>query len=338
MMTRATARDIARVAGVSTSTVSHVLNGTRHVSPQLRERVIAVATTLQYEPDGVARSLRVKRSHTLGLVISDVDEPFFMSVARGVEDAARENGYSVIVCSSDEAVDREAEYLRLLIGRRVDGLILSPSGVAHEYLVRLLRRDFPLVFIDRVLEEVSIAAVLLDNAQAAVDATTHLLDLGHERIGMVAGRSGISSTFDRVSGYRTALNAAGIRFDSNLVKEGGSRAQGGRAATEELLSIDRAPTALLVGNDLMTIGAVSAIHDLGVRIGDELSVVGFDDPAWAVAIRPRLTTIAQPTYEMGRTAARLAFGRIAGDPRAASQRVVLPGRLIVRESSAPPRA
>jgi LacI family transcriptional regulator, galactose operon repressor len=328
-----TARDIARMAGVSTSTVSHVLNNTRWVSPDLRDRVLAAAQELRYEPDTLARSLRVRRSNSIGLVISDVGNPFFTSVVRGAEDVARANGYALILCNSDEDPEKEATYLRLLIGRRVEGLILAPAGVRHDYLASLIKGGFPLVFLDRDVPATEVAAVVLDNRRAARDAVEHLIGLGHRRIGMIAGRPAISTTVDRVAGYRTALRTAGIPYDETLVISGGSRTDEARLATHRLLDLPSPPTALLVGNNLMTIGAVAGIQARGLAIPDDVSVAGIDDFSWADVFHPTLTTIAQPTYELGRSAAELVLSRIAGESAIASKRVVLRGHLVVREST-----
>jgi LacI family transcriptional regulator len=326
-----TARDVARLAHVSTSTVSHVINGTRPVSPQLRDRVLAAMQDLGYEPNAVARSLKIKRSHTLGLIISDIANPFFTAVVRGVEDVAQAKGYMLIVGNSDEDPTKEEAYLRLLAARRVDGLILAPAGEPHPYLDRLVRDAFPLVFLDREVPQLPVPAVLLDSIVAAEEAVRHLIGLGHRRIGMIAGRSRISSTSDRIAGYRHALAAAGIPYDQDLVVSGGSRAEGGAAAAEALLELRPRPTALFTANNLMTIGAIGAVQARGLRIPEDIAVVGFDDFSWADVFRPRLTTVAQPTYELGRVAAELLVRRIdEGDTPPA--RVVLPGRLIVRES------
>lgn len=331
-----TARDIAKKAGVSTSTVSHVLNGTRWVSPDLRERVLATAASLDYEPDALARSLRVRRSYSIGLVISDIGNPFFTSVVRGVEDVAQAHGYAIILCNSDEDPAKEEAYLRLLTGRRMDGLILAPSGVRHPYLDRLAQSGFPLVFLDREVEGLPMAAVVLDNKGAAREAVEHLLGLGHRRIGMIGGRPAISTTVERLAGYASALESAGISVDPALVVSGSSRTNEARQAVEKLLDVDRPPTALLVGNNLMTIGAVDGIQARGLAIPDDISIAGIDNSPWASVFRPRLTAVAQPTYDLGRNAAELVLGRVGGEADSATRRLVLQGSLQVRKSTAPP--
>lgn len=327
-----TARDVARRAGVSTSTVSHVVNATRPVSPELRARVVEAMRELGYEPNGVARSLKIKRSQTVGLIISDIANPFFTAVVRGVEDVAQARGYMLIVGNSDEDPGKEEAYLRLLAARRVDGLILAPAGEPHPYLDRLVKDGFPLVFLDRDVAELPVPAVLLDSVVAAEAAVRHLLDLGHRRIGMIAGRPRISSTNDRIDGYRNALARAGIPFEPDLVVSGGSRTEGGAAAAATLLDLSPRPTALFIANNLMTIGAVGAVQARGLSIPGDVAVVGFDDFSWASVFRPRLTTVAQPTYELGKVAADLLVHRIEQGDTEPPPRVVLPGQLIVRDS------
>jgi LacI family transcriptional regulator len=326
-----TARDVARRAGVSTSTVSHVLNGTRVVSAELRERVLAAARELHYEPNAVARSLKIKRSNALGLIISDIGNPFFTAVVRGVEDVANARGYTLILGNTDEDPAKEEAYLRALTARRVDGLILAPAGEPNEYLGRLVRTGFPLVFLDREIPGLPIPSVLLDSIVAAHVAVRHLVRLGHTRIAMVAGRGRISSTMDRIDGYRQALAEAGIPFDASLLVSGGSRTEEARAAMLRLLDLDPRPSAVFVANNLMTIGAVDAIQGRGLEIPRDVALVGFDDFSWAGVFRPRLTTIAQPTYELGRTAAELLVHRLSGELDG-PMRVVLRGQLIIRES------
>jgi LacI family transcriptional regulator len=332
----ATARDIARAVGVSTSTVSHVLNGTRWVSPELRQRVLEAADRLGYEPDALARSLRVRKTNTIGLLISDIANPFFTAVTRGIQDVVQARGYALILSNSDEDPDKEVGYLRVLTSRRVDGIILAPAGTAYPYLAGLAGSGFPIVLLDREISGQAVAAAVLDNRGAAVAATEHLLGLGHRRIGVIAGRPHISPTEERILGYRSALEDAGVEYDEALVTSGGSRLAEARRAAEQLLALTPRPSALFVTNNMMTIGAMGAIRHASLRVPEDISIVSIDDVSWADVFEPRLTTVAQPTYELGRTAADLVLRRITGDADAAAVRVVLPGHLIIRESTAPP--
>lgn len=333
----ATIKDVARRAGVSISTVSHVLNRTRFVSPDRHARVEAALLALGYEPNALARSLKLNRSRSIGLVISDIANPFFTDVVRGIEDIAQHDGYTVVLCNSDEDLGKEETYLRELRAKRVDGLILAPAGVAHPYLRALVDDGFPLVFLDREIDELSVSAVLLDNFESAHVAVSRLIALGHRRIAIVAGRQHISSTRERLAGYWQALDQAGLPRDEHLVIWGDSRTEPSRLATLALLSADAPPTAVFSANNLMTIGVLSAALALGLRVPEDLALIGFDDFPWADVFRPRLSTVAQPTYALGQNAASMLLDSINAESAPAPRRVVLAGTLIERESSGPPR-
>jgi len=331
----ATARDVARQAGVSVSTVSHVLNETRTVSDALRQRVQQAARDLEYEPNAMARSLRIRRSDTLGLMVSDLSNPFFTAVVRGVEDVAQERGYALILCNSNEDPLRERDYLRVLLSRQVDGLMLSPVGQSHESLIRLVQDRFPLVLFDRDISGIDVSTVTLDNERAAFAAVCHLVELGHRRIGMVSGLPSHSTGRDRIAGYRRALREAEIPDDGQLIGVGNSTSEGATVAVSALLDLAERPTAVFATNSLMTIGALIAIQQRGLSVPEDISVVGFDDFLWSAVLRPRLTTVAQPTYELGRTTAELLIDVIHSKGPVTTRKIVLGGQLIVRESSGP---
>jgi LacI family transcriptional regulator len=332
----ATVHDVARHAGVSTSTVSHVLNNTRFVSDDLRERVQAAMRELDYTPNAAARMLTLKRSHTIGLIVSDIRNPFFASVARGVEDVAQELGYTLVLCNSDENAARETACLSALETRAVDGVLLASAGVADEHLARLVRAGFPIVLVDRDLPELGAPAVLLDNEGAAHAAVSHLIARGHRHIAMLSGRAAISTTTERVAGYRRALREANIEVDDRFVISGESTSEGGACATNAVLDLAEPPSAIFSGNNLMSIGALQTIAQRGLLVPHDVALVGFDDFPfpWSDAFRPHLTTIAQPTYELGRRAAELLVHRLKrGLSSLPAERVVLDGKLVVRESS-----
>jgi LacI family transcriptional regulator len=330
-----TVRDVARHAGVSTSTVSHVRNRTRFVSEDLRERVMAAMRELDYEPNAAARMLSLKRSNTLGLIVSDIRNPFFSSVARGVEDVAQEHGYTVVLCNSDENLMKETACLKALQTRQVDGVLLASAGLADEFVTRLVHAGFPVVLVDRDLPEQGLPAVLLDNEGAAYSAVRHLIERGHRRIGMLSGRHSISTTTERVAGYHRAVREAGLDPDPRMVVSGESTSEGGAEATLELLCIDPPPTAIFSGNNLMSIGALHSISSRGLTVPDDVALVGFDDFPfpWSDAFRPHLTTVAQPTYELGRRSAEMLVQMLRRSTPHAVQRVVLEGKLVIRESS-----
>lgn len=327
-----TARDVARRAGVSTSTVSHVLNGTRGVSKVLRQRVLDACEELAFEPNVVARSLKTNRSRTLGFVVPDVNE-FFTQILLGVEEVAEASGYSVIFCHSHADPNEELAYLRLLRGRRVDGIILAPTGTRHADLERLVQSHYPLVLVDRTVPGLGIDLVSVDNEPAAFAAVSHLLQLGHRRIAMITGDMRMSSSEPRVRGYQRALAEAGVPADPTLLVSGEGRTNEGRLAVRQLMSREDRPSALFVANNLMTVGAMMALQEMGLTIPDDVAYVGFDDFDWAAFLRPQLTMIAQPTYEIGRTAAQLVIERIGQDTERPPRRIALGGRLMVRESS-----
>jgi LacI family transcriptional regulator len=331
----ATVHDVAQRAGVSTSTVSHVVNNTRFVSDELRERVLTAMRELDFTPNAAARMLTLKRSHTIGLIVSDIRNPFFASVARGVEDVAQEQGYTVVLCNSDENAERETACLNALETRAVDGVLLASAGVADDHLSRLVRAGYPIVLVDRDLPELGAPAVLLDNEGAAYGAVVHLITRGHRRIAMLSGRAAISTTTERVAGYRRALLEAGIDVDERLVVSGASTSEGGAVAANTVLDLDEPPSAIFSGNNLMTIGALQVIASRGLVVPDDIALVGFDDFPfpWSDAFRPHLTTIAQPTYELGRRAAELLVHRLKDSRSRSAERVVLDGKLVVRESS-----
>jgi len=329
----ATIKDVATYAGVSVATVSAVINNNKYVSPDLVQRVHESITALGYERNSLAQGLKKQTSHTIGLIVSDITNPFFTSVARGVEDVANARGYSLILGNTDEGLQKEMNYMRLLASKRADGLIVAVTARSHEYLRSWSAQQLPLVSIDRLPSELGIDAVLIDNMAGAQQAVEHLITLGHERIGIVTGLPGITTTEERLIGYQQALAAHSISCNPALIAEGNSRIDGGERAALQLLTQKAArPTALFVTNGLMVIGALQAINRVGLRCPEDIALVGFDDFEWAAVMHPRLTTVRQPTYEIGQKAAQLLFERL--ERRDASPQVVrLQPRLIIRESS-----
>lgn len=318
---------VARQAGVSTATVSHVINKTHYVTDETRDKVLRAIQELNFRPNLVARNLRRQSSDVIGLIISDVTNAFFTSVIRGVEDVAHQNHYTVVLCNTDEDPEKERYYVEVMLQRQVVGLIMAPTTGNHEYLQDLMNRGLRVVLLDRKAAGLDAPAVVLDNQRAAYEATAHLIELGHRRIGVVAGLAGLTTTQGRVAGYRQALAAAGIPEDPELIVTGDSRLEGGGRAVSRLMEQPKRPTAVFVTNGLMTIGVMRALHEQGLNVPQDVALVGFDDFPWADAFHPRLTTVAQPTYELGAEAARLLL-----DPAAPADDVVLPPRLIVRES------
>lgn len=326
-------KDVAREASVSASTVSRVLNGSPLVNAETRERVQRAMDALEYRPSRVARRLRgdSAQASLIGLIVPDIQNPFFAEVARGVERVAQANGYMVFVGNSDEHEPTERRYLELMRAERVDGIILPASSDNASTVAKLARAKLPVVCVDRRLPGAKLDTVIADNVEGAYEAVRHLLAVGHRRIGFIGGRRQLSTTQERQQGYRRALADEGIAVDETLVRAGDSREAGGREMARELLALPHPPTAVLVGNNLMTLGALEAIHALGLRIPDDVAIVGYDDMPWSLAFNPPLTAVRQPGQELGRLAAELLLARIA-EPSRSTTLVTLHPELVVRQS------
>src|SRR4051794_3963301 len=333
-----TMNDVARVAEVSIATVSHVINGTRFVSPQRIERVHAAMRDLDYTPDATARSLRVGRTNTIGLVIPDNSNPFFAELARRIEEAGFDAGYTTVLGNSGERPERERQYVGTLLSKRIDGLIIAPFRTVDKALMRVLAKaPIPVVVIDRD-DVLPIADVVLhDDAGGGRQAAQHLLELAHEQIVCVAGPPHQGSTPGRLEGFLRALAEAGIVLADDAIAAGDYHFDGGRAATARLLSSGRRFTALFAANDLMAAGAVRELLAYGLSVPDDVSVVGFDDAPLAEMISPALTTVRQPLQQMADAAVSLLLARMAGDGDDTRARQLLPTSLVVRDSTASPR-
>jgi len=329
----ATIKDVANKAGVSVATVSHVINDTRYVSSELTERVNEAMDEIGYHPNAVARSLKTNKTQTIGLIASDLSNPFFSTLLRGVEDRALEEDYSVIVCNTDETLDKERLYIDVLTQQKIDGLLIAPTGKDDEDLLNLQERGVSIVFIDREIKGIEADAVLSDNVTGASTAIRHLVQLGHKRIGIILGLESVSTTRERLRGYKNVLKEKGIGYDPNLVKRGFSQVAGGIEATAELLDLSNSPSAIFSANNLMTIGAMKEIQRRGYSCPGEISLVGFDDFEWASTFKPKLTTIAQAPYEIGKKATDALLNRIEGCSGEAKE-VRIPTELKVRESTA----
>jgi len=325
-------RDVAQRAGVSISTVSHVVNETRHVSDELRGRVLAAIRELGYQPNTLARSLRRGKTHTIGMIIPDNANPFFAEVARGVEDTSFELGYSVILCNSDGDLHKELMYTSVLAEKRVDGIIFVAAGVSTEHIRALKAQRIPLVVVDRDIPGVAVDSVLTDNARGGELATRHLLELGHRRIGCIAGPSDVTPSADRVAGYRQVLEEFGLPVDERLIVKGDFQYETGCRAMHSLLTLDNPPTAVFACNDMMAIGAIWEAFELRRHVPDEVSVVGFDDVRLASLTNPPLTTVAQPKYEMGALVTKLLVERMR-DLDMPARRRVLDVSIMVRQST-----
>ena len=329
-------KDVAERARVSVSTVSHVLNGTRRVAGETQEAVLAAVEELSYQPNLLAKSLKTRRTFTIGVLVSDIQNSFFTSLVRGIEDVALSRGYHLFLCNTDEDAGREDEYVRELTNKRVDGLLVASSAPRHDHAGRLGAENLPFVFVDRKVEGVDADVISVDNREGMRLISEHLAGLGHERIGMISGPLDKASGYERYLGLQGALADLGVGLKDSLVRFGDFRTSSGREGAMELLGLPSPPTALVTANNQMTLGALMAVKEMGLRIPDDVSVVGFDDPEWAPLTAPPLTTLAQPTYEMGVEAVRLLLDRIEGERHGGARRVLLEPWLVIRESTAPP--
>ena len=332
----ATIFDVARKAGVSTSTVSRVLNGNDRVDPQLVAKVTRAIRELDYRPNRTARSLRLRHNRVWALVISDIRTgPFFADAVRGVEDGAHEASYPVFLCNTDEDPAKEAGYLQLAIAENVAGVILTPSGPGTN-LRPLLDAGIHVVLADRSLPGHHIDTVVADNTGGAKQATEHLLANGYRRIACITGPVAASTASERLAGYCNALEQVGIAVDGSLVRTADFREGGGHAAMRDLLAKKRRPDAVFVCNNRMAVGALQAIEEATLAIPDEIGLVGYDEVSWAPLLRTALTTVSQPAYDLGHESARLLLSRLSGYS-GAPRTVVLPTSLNVRASSTPRR-
>lgn len=334
-MTRITSRDVARRASVSIATVSRVLNHVGNVSPEVQDKVLRAAADLDYQPSRAAQRLRARRSQVIGLVISDIQNPFFTSVVRGIEDYAQLHGYSVVLCNSDEDAQKEQLYLNVLRAEGVAGVILTPTFESTTHLQMLIENNIPVVALDRLVREFEVDSVFTDNLQGARDAVAHLISQGHRRIGFIGLPLTISPGIERHEGYLAALAAQGIPIAPALITIGDAKLEGGYACARQLLTVTPRPTALFAANNLMTLGALTALRERGLRVPTECSLIGFDDMPWSPLLDPPLTCVAQPAYELGTRAAELLIRR-SNAPSAPIQHAQLAPRLVLRESVAPP--
>ncbi len=324
-------KDVAEAAGVSTATVSRVLSNGLHVRPEVRERVMATVERLGYRPNLVARSLRSQQSSTIGLIVSDISNPFFTAISRAVEDTAYDQGFSVLLCNTDENPEKEAIYLNLMRDTAVAGAIMSPTrqtiaNFADSHL------PFPIVVVDRSISNGDVDAVLLDNVDAAYRLIAHLIEQGYRRIAALC--SEMSTGLERQIGYEKALRTHGLAPKSEYMKYVLPKAEAGYTATLKMLDLAEPPDALFTVNSLIAEGALQAIRERNLTIPDDIALVTFDETTWSSLVQPAITLISQPTYEIGKTAAQLLMQRIA-DPGRPTRQVILKGQMLARGSSAP---
>jgi LacI family transcriptional regulator len=331
----ATIRDVARLAGVAPITVSRVINKAGYISDDTRLRVEAAIAELRYIPNSLSRSLRSKKTNMVALIVSDITNPFWTTVTRGVEDACSEHKLHVILCNTDENEEKLGEYVDLLRQKQMDGFIVVPTGESVTLLQSLQNQGVPLVVLDRVLPNLHADTVRCDSELGSYELTNYLLGLGHRRIAMLSGSHFISTGHDRIMGYKRALQEAGIPIDDTLISYGDFKTESGYERTLQIMhdSTNR-PTALFAGSNFIALGVIKALDEMGLRIPDDISVVSFDD--LPDVFRPFLTVIAQGPYDLGYQAAQLLLERLASPDEVIEPReILLPLQILIRQSCAP---
>ncbi len=326
-----TVKEVARKAGVSTATVSRALSGSAGVREPLRSGILEAARLLNYRPNRAARDLRVRSSRAVGVLIPDIENPFFTSLVCGIEDVLRKTDYSILLASYNEDPEQETRRLEVFRAEGVCGLIFAASRAPSSLYSELERDGLTLVAVSRSLPRLRADEVTVASRDGAYHAISHLIKLGHKRIAMINGPTAFTTARDRQAGYEDALREAGMHVKDELVVHGAFKQAAGHAAMEQLLNLSKPPTAVFAASNLLTLGALQAIHERNLDIPGQIAVVGFDDMPWAMSLRPPLTTVAQPAFDAGRTAAEMLLARVR-EPSLPRRQVVLETRLIVRSS------
>jgi len=331
----ATIKDVAAKAGVSTATVSRVLNGER-VKKETKDRVLAAMEALGYRPNLVARSLKTQKTQIIGFVVPDFG-PFFMRVAEAVEEVLNRYGYNLIVCNSNEDLTREIERVQMLVERQVDGLLVVATSNSSAHLVEARNKGIPVVLVDRLVKDMQIDSVLVDNVNGAYQAVEHLVTMGYRRIGVINGRQEVTTGEERYRGYLRVFEDYNLPVAEELIRTGDFSSQSGYVLIKELMALPDPPQAVFIANCYMAIGAMLAINELGIRVPEDLAIVAFDDMEIYRISTPPLTVVVQPMEEIGKTAAHLIYKRVSGDKSDFPQMYRLKPELVVRGSSIPPR-
>lgn len=322
--------DVAKEAGVSIATVSMVINNTGRISTKTRKKVLQVMDELKYYPSAAASTLTGKSTHTLGLLMPNIANPFYSELARSMEDRADELGYSVIVCSTDYKEEREQKYISLFLRKQVDGFIITSGFNSVDLIKELVDQQIPIILVAYNISKFSLDTVSIDDYTGGYQATSYLAELGHQRIAVITET--VQSSVDRVRGYRNALQDYQLAYDDELCLETSATAANGAKATEQFLDLKEPPTAIFAFNDILALGAMEAIRKRGLSIPEDISIIGFDDTLLASYSNPPLTTVAQPLEDIGYQAIDLIVAEIEGTKRT-TQRIMLPPKLVVRKST-----
>lgn len=324
--------DVAKKAKTSVFTVSSVINNTSNVSTKLRKRVLKAIEELNYTPNSVARSLKRKETLLIGMVISDVEDIFFPRVIKGIEEVFNKTNFNMILCNTMNDPEKEKNYLKILMEKRVDGLILFPTDTSGKNLKEFLRRNVPIVLIDREIKSLNISTVVMDDYDASFNVTNYLINKGHRRIGIVLFPTLISTGEQRLKGYIDSYKANDIKIDQDLIKITGFRKEDSYRATMELMNLKYKPTAIFTANDIMFAGALKTINNVGLKIPDDISIVTFYDFNWLKYLNPPITAVKLPTLEMGQQAAELLLNLVNSNEEKYYRKIVLKTKFIERSS------
>ena len=333
----ATVADVAKRAGVSVSTAARVLSGHGYAADETRRLVLGAARELGYVPNQIARSLRTRRSRMLGLLIGDVENAFYSTIAKNVESVAKDAGYHVVLCNSNDDPEIEREYLKLLDGMRIDGLIVTPTSRNRSQLARLLQKDIAIIQIDRKVEGLHADAILVDNEAGAHAAVGHLISAGHSNIGILPGDLDVPTARQRLIGYERALREAGIPIREQLVKAGSFHREHAIEDATDLIGAHPTPTAIFAANNILAEASLMALAELDLKVPRDMSIVAFDDVQWMGMVSPPVTTVRQPAADMARSAAELLLRRLREDGQGAPSTIVFRTELLERGSVAPVR-
>ncbi len=331
-MTDTTIKDIAREVNISYATVSRALNNKYGVKKETREKVLKAADKLDYRPNAIARGLVKKRTQSIGLVIPDITNPFFPEVARGVEDGAQEAGYNVFLCNTNWEQTRETQYIDLLAEKRVDGIVIAPVSSRVDMLEKTLGEMIPVVYVSNAPEDTKSSFVVIDNLRGGFLATKHLIESGYRTIGFIGASEDATTLEERLEGYRLALNKYGMEADERFIHLGDFRRESGYNIIRRIIEKNSCPRALFCENDLLALGVMQGAKDKGLKVPDDVAIVGFDDIPLASYPEIQMSTIYQPKFDMGKIAVGILLEKLKGTlPN--NRKVILEPQLVVRRSS-----
>ncbi|PYY06170.1 MAG: LacI family transcriptional regulator [Acidobacteria bacterium] len=333
-----TIREVAKAAGASVATISAALNNSDYVSAEMRGRIQDAIKQLKYRPNDLARGLRLQKTHSIAIIVPDLSNNFYVDVVRGAKDYSASANYTILIGDSRESWEEERNYLDSFHRRRVDGVVRVPAMDAVAKKATPILGNIPVVYADRypAVRDSSVGRVGVDNALAADNATRYLLSLGHRMIGIISGDTSSGTSADRLKGFLHALSSVKIRPDRSMIHTGNNDMESGHQHAMQLLTRARRPTAIFCTNNMMALGALAAIQEIGLACPEEISLLGFDDFYWSTLLRPRLTVVRQPAREVGMIAARMLIDHVEGRPSVASP-VLLATQLVVRDSCSPPK-